>query len=229
MILWEELYTLCERDAERDDFIEMLLDATANGPVQVVLTVRADFAGRLSDHRALNDRTNDARLSLGPMNRDELGRVIAERARVAGLTLEQGLAEWILGEVGSDADSLPLLGFTLAELWRLRKDSTLTHAAYEKMEGVKGSITHHADAVLQSLGKDDRERLRRLFLNHLVRPGDRTEDTSRRAPLAQLDPPMLSLARKLADERLVVISREKAAGSETVQVVHKTSFAAGNP
>ena len=219
---WEELYTLCERDAERADFIEMLLDAAANGPVQVVLTVRADFAGRLADQRDLNDRTNDARLSLASMNRDELKRVIAEPARVAGLTLAQGLAERILDEVGSDADSLPLLGFTLEELWRLRKDSTLTHAAYEKMGGVKGSITHHADAVLASLGKDDRERLRRLFLNHLVRPGDRTEDTSRRAALAQLDPPMLSLARKLADERLVVISREKAAGSETVQVVHET-------
>ena len=47
------------------------------------------------------------------------------------------------------AGALPLLEYTLLELWRQRQGNRLTIAAYHDMGGVQGALEHRADAVLE--------------------------------------------------------------------------------
>jgi hypothetical protein len=92
---WEELYTLTQDDAPRRRFIDELLDATANSPFSVVLTLRGDFVGRALAYRPLSDRLQGAQINVGPMTRAELERAIRSPAAKVGLSFEPGLVERI--------------------------------------------------------------------------------------------------------------------------------------
>ena len=110
---FEELYTLCEDPARRDAFIDRLLAL----PSPVVIGVRADLYGKLSDHSELARAVADNQILLGAMGDEELERAITEPARVAGLRLEPGLVELILRDVAREPGALPLLSHALRVTW----------------------------------------------------------------------------------------------------------------
>ena len=110
---FEELYTLCEDHALRDAFIDGLLAL----PSPVVIGVRADLYGKLSDHPQLARAVADNQILLGAMSDEELERAITEPARVAGLRLEPGLVELILRDVAREPGALPLLSHALRVTW----------------------------------------------------------------------------------------------------------------
>jgi hypothetical protein len=69
---WEELYTLTQDEPTQRRFIDEVLDATAKGPLSVVLTLRGDFFGHVLSDRTLADRLQGAVVHLAPMLREEL-------------------------------------------------------------------------------------------------------------------------------------------------------------
>jgi hypothetical protein len=124
---WEELYTLSRDDLDTRKFIDALLDATAAVPVSAVLTVRGDFFGRVLSYRALEDRLRDGIVTLGPMNRDELRKVITKPAEKIGLAFQTGLSNRLLDDVAEEPGNLPLLEFVLTSLWDRRHRGELSH------------------------------------------------------------------------------------------------------
>lgn len=217
---WEELYTLAADDNARRRFIAEILDASAKGPVTVVLTLRGDFFGQALSDRDLADRLEGSQVNLGPMTRDELTRSMLEPAEKVDLRFEPGLVERILDEVGQEPGNLPLLEFVLAELWERRQIDTMQHAAYQGMGGIEGAIAARADAEFAKLSAEEREAAKR-YLVRLVRPGETTEDTRQRAPLPAGDMTALAAIRHLADARLLVTARDTATGAEIVEVTHE--------
>ena len=99
---------------------------------------------------------------------------------------------------------------------------TLTLAGYRDSGGVEGAIAKRAEQVFESLAPEQQELARRTFLR-LTQPGEGTEDTRRRAQLAELDGvgaavgPVLS---ELIGARLVTASRDET-GEEVVEVAHE--------
>jgi formylglycine-generating enzyme required for sulfatase activity len=236
---WEELYTLCRSDTQRNRFIDELLDATArNGtPLNVVFTVRWDFYDRILKNRPLLDRLQNSRLDLGPMNREELRSAIEEPGSKVGLTFQDGLVNRILDDAGDEPGKLPLLEFVLEEIWKARRgDGQLTHAAYEQLGCLKGAIAMRAESVFGQLSSEEKSAAEFLF-RRLVKAGAKTEeDTRRRAVWNGLNETDQRVARKLADERLLVTTRVETAlnlptaspgtnsqtvSSETVEVAHE--------
>ena len=217
---WEELYTLTTDEAVRRRFLAEILDASANGPVTVVLTLRGDFFGQALSDRALADRLQDAQVNLGPMTRQELERSIVEPAEKAGLQFEPGLVDRLLGDVGHEPGSLPLLEFVLASLWEQRQGITLHHKAYEAMGGIEGAIASRADAEFDKLDAAQKEAARRMLVQ-MVRPGEETEDTRQRAVLPVGNLAAMTVIRRLADARLVVTAHDAASGLETAEVTHE--------
>jgi len=66
---FEELFALCQNEAERTAFIDQLLNATTDGrPVLVVLTLRADFYGHLLGYRPLGERVETGQVNILPMS-----------------------------------------------------------------------------------------------------------------------------------------------------------------
>jgi diguanylate cyclase (GGDEF)-like protein/PAS domain S-box-containing protein len=215
---WEELYTLTQDKKVREHFIDELLEASASGPLSVVLTLRGDFMGQALAYRPLTDRLQDAPVYLGPMTREELEQAIKEPAEKIGFSFEAGLAERILNDVGDEPGNLPLLEFVLKRLWEDRRGGLLFHDAYQAMGGLQGAVAQKAEEVFGRLSALDQKAVQRVFLQ-LVRPGEGVEDTRRRARLADIG--KTQVVQILADARLLVTAASGFGSEETVEVSHE--------
>ncbi|MBW4633094.1 MAG: CHAT domain-containing protein [Iphinoe sp. HA4291-MV1] len=239
---FEELYTLCPDFEERESFLDCVLGAVYDAPhFKLVLTLRSDFYGYAQSYRAFNDALENNCLNLGPMNEQELGEAIARPADSLGVTLETGLIERILNDVGkkphkeaensqhkSPPDKLPLLEFALKQLWAeatKHRTRQLTNQAYDEIGGIQEALGKHAEEVYDQIAQEYQSKQIRRVFTQLVRPGETTgtEDTRRLATRQEIGEENWELVTHLNSEdmRLVVIGYEEATSQETVEVVHE--------
>ena len=149
---FEEVFTLCPDEAQRQAIIANLLHAAtaADGQTVVVLTLRADFYGRCAAYPDLAAAVSDRQSLVGPMTRDELRSAIERPAYLAGCELEGGLTDLLLNEVESQPNSLPLLEHALLQIWQRREGGRrLTIVAYREIGGVAGALEKHAEEVYE--------------------------------------------------------------------------------
>ena len=207
---FEELFTLTPED-QRAAFVTALLGAARSEPVTILLTLRADFYGQaIGMSRELSDKIEQGLVNIGPMTREELRSCIEEPARYVGLGFEPNLVELILDHVENQPGSLPLLEFTLTQLWERRQDGLLTHRQYEEIGGVRGAISKHAEKVFSNLPQAQQELAERV-LPRLVRVSAANEegtDTRQRVKLSDLDAESRQVVREFVKARLLVGSLE---------------------
>src|SRR5918995_220961 len=89
---------------------------------------------------------------LAPPGPAALADMIRKPAERAGLELEDGLADEILKDAGTDPGTLPLMAFCLEELYRrTTPDHQLTMDAYEALGRLHGAISRRASTLLEEL------------------------------------------------------------------------------
>ena len=212
---FEEVFTSAD-EAVRERLLASLLHAVSapGGPVSLVIVLRADFYGQLTSVPGLAPAVEGNQVLVGPMSTSELTEAITQPAFVAGLRLEEGLADTIVRDAAGQAGALPLVSHALVETWHRREGRTLTVAAYRDAGGVRAAVARTAEAAYEALGEDEQPRVRSLFLR-LVTLGEGSEDTRRRVPLAELPEPLARLVPPLVAARLLT------ADHETVEVAHE--------
>ena len=220
---FEELFTLCRDEFEREAFIDNLLIAIAperDAPVSVVVTLRADFYAHCAQYPDLREALAKHQEYIGPMSAGELRRATEEPARRGGWEFEQGLVDLILHDVGDEPGALPLLSHALLETWQRRRGPMLTLKGYAESGGVRGAIAKTAETVFHHLALDQRRIARGIFLR-LTELGEGTQDTRRRAAIGELiarpedAPAVRSVLNTLADARLITT------GEGTAEVAHE--------
>jgi tetratricopeptide (TPR) repeat protein len=220
---FEELFTLVSA-ADRQEFIKALLDVGGSAPVTIVITLRADFYGQsINLDRALSDLIQSGIVNLGPMTREELRLAVERPAESVGLYFQEGLVERILDHIVGQPGHLPLLEFTLTELWERRQGTVLTNEQYDAIGGVEGAISERADALLVPLASEQQEQALRM-LTRLVRVTAVPQEgkhTRRRVRLSELGEAMLPIVRSFAAARLLVTSRDELTGDETAELAHE--------
>ena len=198
---FEETFLRCTEDQDRQVFIRALCAAAGDGelggepPALVVLGVRADLYGRCAAYPELLPALQDGQVVLGPMRSAELRAAIEGPAHAAGLTLEPGLVETLLRELGAgngsagagagtaapyDPGALPLLSHALQATWEHRVDRTLTVAGYQATGGIRGAVATTAEATFQGFDPAGQRAARRLLLR-MIQVGDGVPDTRLRA------------------------------------------------
>ena len=213
---FEELFTQCRSQSERQAFVDNLVAAvSAGGPAVVVIALRADFYAHCGEYAGLRDLLESRQVYIGPMNEEELRLAISEPARLGGWTFEPGLVDFLLQEVGNEPGALPLLSHALLETWQHRRGRMMTLAGYSETGGVRGAIARTAERVLQGLAPQGQIIARNIFLR-LTELGAATQETRRRASLAELTPrpeqaaAVEQVLKTLVDARLVVTSDDSA-------------------
>ncbi len=96
------------------------------------------------------------------------------------LTFEGDLVGDLLFEVQGQVGALPLLQFTLDQLFQWRSGSQLTLSAYRELGGVKGALTRQAEETYADLPSDEHRKLARALFVRLIDPGASEQDTTRR-------------------------------------------------
>ncbi|MEU5403598.1 trypsin-like peptidase domain-containing protein [Streptomyces sp. NPDC005963] len=164
---------------------------------------------------------SDAVLFLAPLDAESLYRAVTGPVdAVPGLRLEPGLAERIVADAADQPGRMPLVEFTLTRLWERHERSLLTHAVYDELGGVAGTLVGYADEAYRAhVPASEEVPARRLFMQ-LARPDDQGGYSRRATLLAHLDPAAVVLARRLARGKLVIIGHT-AQGAEIVDLTHE--------
>ena len=143
------------RAGGRADGVRRQLAAAAGDPerrVLVVVSLRADFYGRLASYPRLAALLSASHVLVGPMDRGELARAIDEPAARAGLKVERPLVEALVSDVAGEPGGLPLLSTTLLQLWRARDGRVLRYDGYRASGGVRGAVARLAEDAYTQLG-----------------------------------------------------------------------------
>jgi len=206
---FEELITLCRDEKERKHFLSGLLQAVVAYPEQLhlVLTLRSDFEPQFQD-TVLKEHWSAARFVVPPMTRSELREAIEEPASKRVMYFQSDdpkkpLIDQLIDEVAEMPGALPLLSFTLSELYlkylqrqniaQNRGDSierAITEADYNELGGVACSLTQRADQEYEALVQQDKayeQTVRHVMLRMVAVGGG--ELARRKVPLSEFEYP----------------------------------------
>ena len=218
---FEETFTLCHDEDERNAFVESLL-RLAQGNTVVVIALRADFYSHCAQYPQLRQAVAAEQEYIGQMSVAELRRAIEEPAKRGGWDFEAGLVDLLLSDVGAQGTSepepgaLPLLSHALLATWERRRGKTFTIEGYRASGGVRGAIAETAESVFtDQLNQGQQELARDVFLR-LTELGKGTEDTRRRAALNELvrqsheAVQLRGVLNTLAEARLITLNEDSA-------------------
>lgn len=213
----EELVTMGASEDEQEQFLQSILRALAegHGALHVLMTLRSDFEPHFAELLTAKHET-PVRFVVRPLNRQELRQVIDGPASERVLYFEPAsLVDQIVDEVAEMPGALPLLSFTMSELYRSyvrsgRSDRCLTSADYQKLGGVTGALSQRADEALRQLDAAHKDTLRRVMLRMVALEAG--EVARRRVPLAELrygdghpeEPRVKKVLQRMQEARLVV-------------------------
>jgi tetratricopeptide (TPR) repeat protein len=224
---FEETLTQRLPDSLIEAFGCFLRSLQSDGALTMV-SIRADATPLLKQHETLRQvfGANEGQYYLATLAGTALDSVITLAARAADLTFEIGadgipLDQRLREDAYREKDSLPVLQFTLNELYLKRAGRELTYAVYQELGGLSGSIATTAQAVLSSEGEDSRGTAHRLFRS-LVSVDDSGRAARRYAPLADVagDPAQRRLLERLIEARLCVTDQHE--GYAVVAFAHDT-------
>jgi ABC-type multidrug transport system fused ATPase/permease subunit len=179
---------------EAETFIALLLTSASQRdvPIYIVLTMRSDFLGRCAEFTDLAEAISDAQYLCPRLNREQIAAAIEGPARVFGGAVEELLLARLVNDMGTDPDQLPLMQHALMRLWNTARvqDPTrrmLRLSDYVEADGLKGSLSHHADEILAEVAQSGpwcEETTRRMFC--LLVDGEGEKAVRRPVTLAEI-------------------------------------------
>jgi len=224
-----------------DQFEEALVQERESGPIlhqlgglpdggllTVVLTLRGDAFGRLFESQdSFGERLRRNVIRLLGMDKHELTEAIRLPAEWYGLDVTDPLVEELIEAIGDNPGALPLLEFSLDQMWRTLPPGkeTLSSDEYRRIHGLNGALAAHADQVLNSLSEAEQARVRNLFVNHLTSVDQ--PDVRRVIRRSDCDAGYWPVIVRLADERLLTVGCDEH-GHEIAEVVHEELLRAWN-
>jgi hypothetical protein len=227
----EELFTEEHVTLEaREEFLHAIESLARCGFAWVLATVRSDFYHYCQTSPALvRTREGAGQIDILPPEPDALRRLIVEPARLAGLRFEEqdnhSLADVLLRDAVAHRELLPLLEYTLRELFEERTSAgLLTFAAYAKLGGVEGALARRAEQTFLKLPSEVQGALDSVLSALVSVSGDEKGSfVRRRIPCAELgiDPHASAFIHAFVEERLLTSDAGYAAASATITVAHE--------
>ncbi|MFG6105327.1 pentapeptide repeat-containing protein [Leptothoe sp. EHU-05/26/07-4] len=186
---FEEVFTRCDSNEEREQLFGCLMGALeeTGDKFCLIIAMRADFVGKCleQDYSGLAQQLQQHMISVLPLTADELRDAICKPAEQANLTIEPALVTEILNDIKGAPGSLPLLQYTLKELWQRRQESTLMLSTYQELGGINGTLDKRATEIYNRFNTDQQRTVQHIF-QQLTQLGEGTEDTRRRVFLDNL-------------------------------------------
>lgn len=220
----EELVTLSE-PSQAACFASLLGElALPAAGVRVLLAVRGDFLTRLGALPGLGAEVERALYLLRPLTTQGVREAIVGPARSRGVAFEsETLLQTLVEATARSVGSLPLLQFTLAELWERRDpvQARITRAALDTMGGLAGALSQHADGVLTRLSSSAQQAARRMLGLLITAEGTRSERTEEELTAAS-DEARAAL-RALVEGRL--LHARSTGGQTRYEIAHEALIA----
>jgi WD40 repeat protein len=216
---YEELITQCLHQEERQAFEQKMADALSTYPdLRIVLSIRSDFEPQF-ESKILAPWWQAGRYVVPSFSLEEIREIITKPATQAVLFYEpEELVELLSEEVNQAPGALPLLSFTLSELYHKylksgREDRALIQQDYQELGGVVGALRTRADAEYLALNENEQSSMRKLMLRMVSLEGGELAGKRVYAEELQFSDPaetqrLQTIANRLVDVRLLVKSTD---------------------
>ena len=227
---FEEVFTQCRQEDERQAFIENLLQAVDphdSQPITILLTLRADFYAQLAQQDQLRELVSQNQEFIGAMSKEELTRAILQPAALGNWKVQEGLVDVMLDDLGNEPGARPLLSHALLETWKRRRGRVMTLSGYVASGGVHGAIAQTAETVFRQRLTAAQQPIARMIFIKLAEMGDGALDTRRRAAFSELITRSTDITTIeavlsiLTDARLVTIGMMEPGDTRVVEVSHE--------
>jgi serine/threonine protein kinase/WD40 repeat protein len=225
---FEELFTLVADEDERLRFIDLITRAVGmpGSRLKIIITLRADFYDMPLRYPALGRLMYQHTELVLPLVAEEVGEAIRNPAANVGCVVEEILIDRIVEEMARQPGALPLLQYTLRELYERREGRVITLKSYEALGGISGALATTADTLYKQYDHDGQRAMRQLFLR-LVTTTSEGKDTRRRVPQADLlslgngHDVMQGIINDCGRARLLTFDHDPTTRSATVEIAHE--------
>lgn len=239
---FEEIFDGAIAPQERNAGVEALVTLMRTGDVWVIATMRSDFYPRVTElpesfrDYVVND--GGGLYSVPGPRAAEIAEMVLRPAALAGATFErrgdpeEGLDDLIRRDAAEKPNILPLLEFTLDELWKASgEDRVLRFKDYEALRGLHGALQRRADQEFARLPPAAQDALPTLLsaLVH-VELSDQRLVAKSRVPLSQIegDPHCRALVDAFIKAHLVT-SEPGPDGSLSIGLAHEAMLREWKP
>lgn len=227
---FEEVFTLCQNNTEREQFFATLLADVerADNKFCLVIVMRADFLSQCSHYVALANKIQAHQIIVTPMIPAELEEAIVAPIQQVGLQIESKLVAEMLADVKGALGSLPLLQYALTELWKkCATHRLLTFSAYEELGKIVGTLAQGANTIYQGLSVEEQKIAKQIFME-LTQLGEGTSNTRRQLPLQDLvtslpfEPAFVNqVIHKFVAAGLLVTDKLKKEQTAVINIAHE--------
>jgi tetratricopeptide (TPR) repeat protein len=221
----EEAFAVPDSSAAAESLFAAVAALVQSSAIWVAATLRSDFEHRLEAYPNLMKCVgHGVPYTLLPPRSDELAEMIREPARAAGLIWEQrgglSLDQELLRDAAGNPEALPLLEYTLADLYERREGRLLRWSEYGG--GLRGALISAADEVVGGTS-GDAEAAFRDVMRELVGVGEDGAATRRYASLARFPKgsDAGTLLERLVARRLCVTTDEKRGDGPVACLAHE--------
>ncbi|MFT6952310.1 MAG: DNA-binding winged helix-turn-helix (wHTH) protein [Paraglaciecola sp.] len=200
-------------DEERLLFLQIVETLAISGCIMVFSACRNDFYPLMIDQPSLMaGKSNGAHFDLMSPQRTELMQMIRLPAVAANLSWSKDLQsdrpldEILCSEAAKNPDSLPMLQYTLQELYVQRSDNNeLQFSVYQELGGIEGAIGKKAERVYQLLAACQQGQLAYVLSLLVTLSPDGETITSRAARWSRLNTPgQTKFVQAMVNNRLFV-------------------------
>ncbi|GAB2919546.1 nSTAND1 domain-containing NTPase [Rheinheimera gaetbuli] len=200
-------------EPQRSQFVTLLEQLATSGAVLVLSACRNEFYPDLVAYPSLMaGKAKGAHFDLAAPGRADLLQMVRLPALAAGLSFDSdpatalALDEVLVQEAASNPDALPMLQYTLQQLYLQRSDdNTLLFSVYNALGGIEGAIGKNAEQAIAGLSKAEQDCLPNVLSLLVTLREDEQSITSRSARLAQLHTDAeRALVNTMVEQRLFV-------------------------
>jgi hypothetical protein len=190
------------------------------GRLVVIGTLRSDFLDAFQETRYFQSIKSSKQI-LAPMSRKNFRQVIEKPAELAGIEIEEKLIDAMIEDTET-GDALPLLAFTLRELWEKKTEHrqarstqiSINLSDYLQIGGLGGAIQQRAEQIYKDhWSRNEDKHLRDSFLR-MVRSNadiDQVGWVKRAALWSEMPPESHAVLDQFVTARLLV--KKKATSS----------------
>ncbi|MBL7808865.1 MAG: caspase family protein [Saprospiraceae bacterium] len=213
-------------EKEATAFIDLLKSKVAEGKLTIILTLRIDFESQINI-KGIEIQWKVGRFLVPPFSPEDLREIIVSPAARVGRFIEsEKLVDKIISEVVHFPGSLPLLSFTLTELFeKCKKDGLyrgIRESDYEELGGISGALQNVADKVFAELNDPGKQLLKNFMFRMVSLSGgeiagkrvmkeDLPEDTTKKID---------AIINKLIEVRLILSDRDLNNGKIYYEPAH---------
>ncbi|MDX2078015.1 MAG: protein kinase [bacterium] len=233
---FEELFTIGGDEQATQRFLDMLHDSLTHpfSRLHVILTLRADYYDRPLQHQKFGELIRKHTEVVLPLSDLALEEIIIEPSLQVGLTVQPDLKMAILNDLSGQQGALPLLQYTLSELYENRQGSnSLTLATYQQLGGISGALSRRAESIYSDLTETEQKIAQQLFLRCVTVEGGGTPTRKRvlmTTLLLNLPPDQRPILADVVEQftrwRLLTLDRDSLSRSPTIDIAHEALISA---